>query len=122
MAGLEVYPKMMKRNLDITKGLIFSQRVMLALIDKGLSRKNAYELVQRNAMKAWQRNKNFLPMLKSDKEVTATLPNEELEKLFNEQHYLSHIDDIFKRVGLTETQWKGKASTTASSNLAPRTI
>ena len=122
MTGLEVYPKMMKRNLDITKGLIFSQRVMLALIDKGLSRKNAYELVQRNAMKAWQRNKNFLPMLKSDKEVTATLPNEELEKLFNEQHYLSHIDDIFKRVGLTETQWKGKASTTASSNLAPRTI
>ncbi len=122
MRGLEVYPKRMRRNLDLTKGLIFSQRVMLALIDKGLSRQKAYELVQRNAMKAWQRNKYFLTLLRADKEVTATLPNEELEKLFNEQYYLRHIDDIFKRVGLTETQWKGKASTTAPSNLAPRTI
>ena len=122
MTGLDVYPKRMRKNLDITKGLIFSQRVMLTLIDKGLSRKKAYELVQRNAMKAWQGNKYFLTLLKADKEVTEVLPIEELEPLFNEQFYLRHIDDIFKRVGLTETQWKGKAGNTAANNLAPRTI
>jgi len=108
MRGLAVYPQRMKRNLDLTKGLIFSQRVMLALIDKGLSRQKAYELVQRNAMKAWEKNKNFLTLLKADSEVTAALTLEELEPLFNEQYYLRYIDDIFKRVGLTETQWKGK--------------
>ena len=120
--GLEVYPKRMSRNLDLTKGLIFSQRIMLALIDKGLSRQKAYELVQRNAMKAWQRNQNFLTMLKADAEVIAALPNDELELLFNEQYYLRYIDDIFKRVGLTETQWKGKTSTTPPTDLAPRTL
>ena len=122
MMGLEVHPKMMKRNLDLTKGLIFSQRIMLALIDKGLSRQKAYELVQRNAMKAWQRSKHFLSLLKADAEVTDVLPPEELEPLFNEQYYLRYIDDIFKRVGLTETQWKGKASATLPNNLAPRKI
>jgi adenylosuccinate lyase len=122
MTGLEVYPKSMKRNLDLTKGLIFSQRVMLALIDKGLSRQKAYEMVQRNAMTAWQRNKNFLTLLKADKEVTAAIPPEEFELLFNEQYYLRYIDDIFKRVGLTETQWKGKVNTTPANNLAPRKI
>ena len=122
MTGLEVYPKKMKQNLDLTKGLIFSQRIMLALIDKGLSRQKAYELVQRNAMKAWERNKNFFTLLKADAEVTTVLPPDELELLFNEQYYLRFIDDIFKRIGLTETQWKGKASTTAPTGLAPRTI
>jgi adenylosuccinate lyase len=122
MTGLEVYPKMMKRNLDLTKGLIFSQRVMLALIEKGLARQKAYDLIQRNAMKAWQRNKNFLTLLKADTEVTTVIPPEELEPLFNEQYYLRYIDDIFKRVGLTETQWKGKVNTKVSNDLSPRTI
>ena len=122
MRGLAVYPQRMKRNLDLTKGLIFSQRVMLALIDKGLSRQKAYELVQRNAMKAWEKNKNFFNLLKSDSEVTATLTLAELEPLFNEQYYLRYIDDIFKRVGLTETQWKGKAAKPEATGLAPRAI
>ena len=122
MRGLTVYPQRMKRNLDLTKGLIFSQRVMLALIDKGLSRQKAYELVQRNAMKAWEKNKNFFNLLKSDSEVTATLTLAELEPLFNEQYYLRYIDDIFKRVGLTETQWKGKAAKREPTNLAPSAI
>jgi adenylosuccinate lyase len=122
MTGLEVHPKRMRRNLDLTKGLIFSQRIMLALIDKGLSRQKAYELVQRNAMKAWQRNQNFITMLKADAEVTVALPNDELELLFNEQYYLRYIDDIFKRVGLTETQWKNKTSTTHPTDLSPRTL
>jgi len=122
MRGLQIYPRRMKRNLELTKGLVFSQRVMLALIDKGLSRQKAYELVQRSAMKAWKQNKSFLNLLKADPEVTAILPPGELEPLFNEQYYLRYIDDIFQRLGLTEIQWKGKASLTRASGLAPRAI
>jgi adenylosuccinate lyase len=119
MAGLQIYPKNMKRNLERTKGLIFSQRVMLTLIEKGLSRQKAYELVQRNAMKAWKGNKNFLTLLKADSEVIATLPLEELEGLFDYQYYLRHIDDIFERLGLTKSQWKASISRT---DLTPRAL
>jgi adenylosuccinate lyase len=104
--GLQVYPQKMKRDLELTRGLIFSQRVMLALIDKGLRRQKAYELVQRNAMKAWKGNRNFLSLLQADPEVSAILPHGELEPLFDYQYYLRYVDDIFERVGLTKTQWK----------------
>jgi adenylosuccinate lyase len=107
MRGLQVYPQKMKRNIALTKGLIFSQRVMLALIDKGLSRQKAYELVQRNAMKAWKGRRSFINLLKADPEVIAALPEPELEPLFDEKYYLRYIDDIFKRLGLTEAQWRG---------------
>jgi len=120
MRGLQVYPQRMKRNIELTKGLIFSQRVMLALIDKGLSREKAYELAQRNAMKSWKGNKNFLSLLKADPEVIAALPESELEPLFNEQYYLRYVDEIFERLGLTEAQWKGDI--TEPSELAPRAI
>ncbi|MBI4180604.1 MAG: adenylosuccinate lyase, partial [Chloroflexi bacterium] len=108
MKGLQVYPRRMKHNMELTKGLVFSQRVMLALIDKGLSRQKAYELVQRNAMKAWQGHKNFLSLLTADTEVAASLSSVELEKLFDYQYYLRYVDDIFQRLGLTETQWREK--------------
>jgi len=120
MKGLQIYPQRMKRNIDITKGLIFSQRVMLALIDKGLSRQKAYELAQRNAMKAWKGNKRFLSQLKADPEVIAILPSAELEPLFDYQYYLRYMDDIFERLGLTETQWK--SSIAEPTELAPRAI
>ena len=122
MRGLQVYPQQMKRNIGLTKGLIFSQRVMLALVDKELSRQQAYQLVQRNAMKAWKGNKNFLSLLKADPEVTAALPQDELEPLFDEQYYLRYVDDIFKRLGLTEKQWKKKTSAVEPNELAPRAI
>lgn len=122
MRRLQIYPQRMKRNIRLTKGLIFSQRVMLALIDKGLSRQKAYELVQRNAMKAWQGNKNFLSLLKADPEVTATLPPEELEPLFDYQYYLRYVDEIFKRLGLTEAQWKGRPGIAEPTELSPETI
>lgn len=122
MAGLQIYPQRMKRNIGLTKGLIFSQRVMLALIDKGLSRQKAYELVQRNAMKAWKGDKNFLNLLKADPEVTATLPAEELEPLFDYQYYLRYIDEIFKRLGLTEAQWKERPGITEPTGLGPKAI
>jgi len=120
MSGLQIYPKRMKQNLELTKGLIFSQRVMLALIDKGLSRQKAYQLVQRNAMKAWKGNKSLLTLLKADPEVTATLPQSELEPLFDYQYYLRYIDDIFERLGLTRVQWKG--SIPEPTELMPRAL
>ena len=122
MKGLQIYPRRMKQNIELTKGLVFSQRIMLALIDKGQSRQKAYELVQRSAMKAWKGNKKFLSLLKADPEVTAILPQAELEPLFDYQYYLRYIDDIFARLGLTEAQWKKKPAMTEPGELAPRTI
>ncbi len=120
MSRLQIYPQRMKKNMELTKGLVFSQRVMLALIDKGLSRQKAYALVQRNAMKAWKGNKGFLTLLKADPEITATLPPGELEPLFDYQYYLHYVDEIFGRLGLTKAQWQG--SIAESGGLAPRAI
>jgi adenylosuccinate lyase len=100
MRGLQVYPQRMRENVELTKGLVFSQRVLLALIDKGLSRQKAYDLVQRNAMKAWKERTDFLQLLEADSEVTVSLPPAELESLFDYQYYLKHIDHIFERLGL----------------------
>ncbi len=118
--GMQVFPQRMKKNMELTKGLVFSQRVMLALIDKGLSRQKAYELVQRNAMKSWQGNKNFLNLLKADPEVMAILPQPELESLFDYQYYLRHVDEIFERLGLTKAQWKD--TVTEPTNLRPMSL
>jgi adenylosuccinate lyase len=101
MKGLRVYPENMRRNLELTQGLIFSQRVFLALIDKGLNREEAYEMVQRNAMEAWQEKKSFLSLLEADNQVAAHLPKSELESLFDYNYYLKHVDSIFERLGLT---------------------
>jgi len=122
MSGLKVFPQRMKKNIGLTRGVIFSQRVMLALIDKGLSRQKAYQLVQRNAMKSWQGNKKFLSLLKADAEVTASLPLEEIEPLFDVQYYLRYVDEIFERLGLTEAQWQEQARVAEPDELAPRTI
>ena len=106
MKGLNVYPKRMKQNMEITRGLLFSQRVLLALIDKGLSRQSAYKIVQRNAMKTWQSDtKKFITLLKADREVTAVLSLKELEELFDYSYYLRYVDDVFRRLGLTDKQW-----------------
>lgn len=98
MRGLQVYPQRMRDNLNLTRGLIFSQRVLLALIDKGLPRQKAYELVQRNAMKAWRERGDFLELLKTDTEVIDLLPLSELESLFDHQYYLRYVDHIFHRL------------------------
>ncbi|MCJ7605927.1 MAG: adenylosuccinate lyase [Dehalococcoidales bacterium] len=120
MKRLQVYPHRMKKNLELTKGLVFSQRVMLALIDTGLTRQKAYEMVQRNSMKAWKGNRSFLTLLKADKEVTEALPVEELEKVFDYQHYLQNVDEIFRRLGLTMSQWQGSLPDTM--DLGPKGI
>jgi adenylosuccinate lyase len=122
LSGLQVFPKRMKKNLELTKGLVFSQRVMLALIDKGLSRQKAYEMVQRNAMKAWKGSRSFLSLLKSDSEVMSNIKPEELTAIFDYQYYLGHVNEIFNRLGLTEAQWRDKSTSSAVANLVPRSI
>ncbi len=100
LGGLNVYPARMRRNLESSHGLVYSQRILLALIDKGLSRTRAYDLVQRNAMESWRTERPFQELLAADPEVAAVLPPDELAGLFDEGYYLKHIDDAFVRLGL----------------------
>jgi adenylosuccinate lyase len=95
---LLVYPENMRRNLDRLGGLVHSQRVMIALTQKGLAREDAYRLVQRNAMAVWQGKGDFLALLKADTDVTKALPSAELEPLFDLAYHLKHVDTIFARV------------------------
>ncbi|MDD8018255.1 MAG: adenylosuccinate lyase [Bacteroidota bacterium] len=97
---LLVYPENMKKNMDITHGLLYSQPVLLALAKKGMKREDAYRIVQRNAMDVWQSKKDFKTLLKSDKEVMALLNDADLEKAFDPKKSLTNVDYIFKRVGL----------------------
>ncbi|NOZ26187.1 MAG: adenylosuccinate lyase [Nitrospirae bacterium] len=96
--GLQVYPERMEANMKRSFGLYNSQRVMLALTDKGLTREEAYSIVQRNAMKSWQEGKDFHTLLGEDPEITRHLSLEELDSLFDLSYYLRNVDYIFKRV------------------------
>jgi len=95
---LMVYPENMQKNLDKLGGLIHSQRVMLALTQKGASREEAYALVQRNAMPVWRGEGDFLAFLKADKDVKRFLTDAEIETNFDLGFHLKHVDTIFKRV------------------------
>ncbi|HRD78165.1 MAG TPA: DEAD/DEAH box helicase [Hyphomicrobiaceae bacterium] len=96
--NLVVYPENMRRNLDRLGGLIHSQRVLLALTQAGVSREEAYALVQRNAMPVWRGEGDFLTLLKADKDVAKTLKTKDLEALFDLGYHLKHVDTIFARV------------------------
>jgi len=98
MENLLVYPDRMKKNLERTHGLIYSQRVLLALAAKGLSREKAYEVVQRSAMEAWRGDKDLSSLLWKDREVRALLTRDEFDELFDIRYYLKSIDTIFDRV------------------------
>jgi adenylosuccinate lyase len=100
VSGLNVYPDHMLANLVRTQGLIFSQRVLLALMEKGLSRMRAYDVVQRAAMKSWKENSDFKNNLLQEKEVVRHLTKKELDTIFKLDYYLRHVDTIFKKVGL----------------------
>lgn len=95
---LVVYPDAMIANLEKFRGLVHSQRVLLALTQAGVSREDAYRLVQRNAMKVWEEGADFLAELKSDAEVTAALTEAELEEKFDLGYHTKHVDTIFARV------------------------
>ncbi len=97
---LLVYPERMQKNLDRMGGLVHSQRVLLALTQAGITRDNAYRLVQRNAMKVWESDGalSLLDLLKADEEVTAALSEAVLEEKFDLAYHFKHVDTIFARV------------------------
>jgi len=98
--NLTVYPENMKRNMDRTLGLIYSQRVLLALIDKGLTREEAYDTVQPKAMEAWEQQVPFRELIEKEERITKHLSKEELDDCFDYTYHLQHVDTIFKRLGL----------------------
>lgn len=100
MKGLIVYPENMLANLNKTKGLIFSQRVLLALVGKGLLREEAYALVQRNALAAWNNREDFKELLFKDEDISRYLSRKEIESLFDFDYHMRNIDYLFKRAGL----------------------
>jgi len=96
--GLVVYPENMMKNLNQMKGLVYSQQIMLKLVDKGITREEAYSFVQRNAMKVWEEGADFKEELFSDSELMKLLSEDEINEAFNLDYYLKNIDNIFKRV------------------------
>lgn len=98
--NLTVYPENMKRNMDRTLGLIYSQRVLLTLIDKGLAREEAYDTVQPKAMESWEKQVPFRTLLDNDDKITSLLSKEELDECFDYHHHLKQVDYIFDRLGL----------------------
>jgi adenylosuccinate lyase len=95
---LVIYPENMRKNIERLGGLVHSQRVLLALTQKGVAREEAYGMVQRNAMRAWQGGGEFLALLKADKDVRAHLSEAELEEHFDLGYHLKHVDTVFERV------------------------
>lgn len=100
MSNLNVREDNMRANLDKTLGLVFSQRVMLSLIDKGMSRERAYEWVQRNALYAWESKTDFEYLVSEDKDISHYLSKEEIEEIFDYNYHLKNVDYIFQRAGL----------------------
>ncbi|MCI0468714.1 MAG: adenylosuccinate lyase [Nitrospirae bacterium] len=98
LKDMHVYPERMKANMEISSGLYNSQRVMLALTEKGMTREDAYAIVQKNTMQSWQTKKDFKELLLADNEMLSRLTAAEIEEIFNLEYYLRNIDYIFKRV------------------------
>ncbi|OLO26436.1 adenylosuccinate lyase [Alkalihalophilus pseudofirmus] len=98
--NLTVFPENMKRNMERTYGLIYSQRVLLSLIDKGMVREEAYDLVQPKAMEAWEKGIQFRELVEQEEKITSMLSPEEINDCFDYNHHLKHVDTIFDRLGL----------------------
>jgi len=96
--GLVVYPERMLENLSATHGLIFSGQLLLALTNKGVSRETAYDWVQRNAMRVWDENRDFLTLVKGDEDIKSQLSVAEIEQIFSLDHYLRNVSKVFERV------------------------
>ncbi|CDQ20626.1 adenylosuccinate lyase [Halobacillus karajensis] len=98
--NLTVFPERMQENMEKTYGLIFSQRVLLTLIDEGMVREEAYDLVQPKAMEAWERGVPFRDLIEADDKITSTLSQDQLDACFDYKHHLKQVDRIFDRIGL----------------------
>jgi adenylosuccinate lyase len=100
--NLTVFPENMLRNMNATFGLIYSQRVLLKLIDKGMSREEAYDLVQPKTALSWDNQTDFRPLVEADEAIMAKLTKEDIDDAFNYNYHLSHVDEVFERLGLGE--------------------
>lgn len=98
--NLTVFPENMKKNMDRTLGLIYSQRVLLALIDTGMTREEAYDLVQPKAMEAWEKQVPFRSLIEADEVITSRLTKDQIADCFDYNYHLKHVDTIFERLGL----------------------
>lgn len=98
--NLTVFPENMKKNMDRTLGLIYSQRVLLALIDTGMTREEAYDLVQPKAMEAWEKQVPFRSLIEADEVITSRLTKDQIADCFDYNYHLKHVDTIFRRLGL----------------------
>jgi adenylosuccinate lyase len=96
--NMVVYPDNMMRNLEKFNGLVFSQRVLLSLTQKNISREDSYLMVQRNSMKVWNDEGSFYELIKKDKEICSILSNDEIDDIFDLNYHLKHIEEIFQRV------------------------
>lgn len=101
--NLNVYEENMRRNLELAGGLFFSQRIMLELAKKGISREKAYEWVQRNAMRSWKNKENFKKLVMDDPDIKDKLGSKEIEKLFELKYYTRYVDEIMQRTGITQS-------------------
>jgi len=99
--GLRVYPKRMWQNLESTRGLVFSQRLMLTLVEKGLPRESAYKIAQRHGMASWDSGADFRQLVRNDPEVLQHLSEADLDGIFDYGYYLKYVDDVFQRLGLS---------------------
>jgi adenylosuccinate lyase len=97
---LEVYPENMRENMETTHGLVFSQRLLLMLIDTGLSREEAYDMVQPRAMQSWEESRSFREIVEEDDEITSHLSDEDIDEAFDPNYHLRNVDRIYERVGL----------------------
>jgi adenylosuccinate lyase len=100
MEKLNVYPERMKRNIQLTRGLVSSQQVLLALVQKGYTRERAYEIVQRNALNAWKNGLDFKELIYADPDVGRKLASAEIEKCFDLSHHMKNVDYVLKRAGV----------------------
>ncbi len=100
MQGLRVYPDRMWQNMESTRGVLFSQRVLLSLVEKGLARDKAYHLVQANAMRSWDEGYDFRDLTRKDAAIQSYISGDEMDDLFDYSYYLRYVDETFERVGL----------------------
>ena len=100
ISGLKVYEDRMLSNMELTKGLMFSQKTMLLLVEKGMARETAYKIVQENSMNTWDKNEDFRDLIKNDERVTSLVSEEELKELFKYENYTKYVDDIYKKANI----------------------
>ena len=98
--GMRVYPERMKQNMEVTRGLLFSQRLMLELIERGVSRDDAYKLMQANSAGTWDEDRDFRELVRGDAGVRAHIGDSDLDEIFDYGYYVRFVDDVFERIGL----------------------